>query len=245
MKIVLFAFLAAALLLLGCTYPSAPAQQPEAGAQNPQGQTTPPQQNELTGTGTQPQPKEEQPVVELPQKKQYTCSLELSPSTIYAGGSTDISFAVSTKDDVAFTYNCGAEVREISTGGLTSGSRLCDFMTPGEVVVWIKADGEICAQKTLTVLPESQAPRNCSVNVTKKDLQSYYYEAQVNFDGFGNGTNLTWKCDYTTATKKLTGTGPFGMMKYEVIYCDFNGSPKTDSIPVFVGDVKCGEIPTR
>ena len=242
MRLVMFRILAVTLLLLGCTYPQPPAQ-PPAGAQNPQGETTPPQQNELTGTGTQPQ--EEQPVVELPQKKQYTCSLELNPSAIYAGESTDITFAVSTKDEVRFTYNCGDEVREISTGGLTSGSRLCQFKTAGEQQVWTKADGAVCAQKTLPVLSREFKPKNWSVNLTKKDLQGYYYEMQVDFDGFLPGDNITWKCGYTIAKKAITGDPTFGMPRQEIISCDFSSRPPYDTIPVSVDGAECGEISTR
>lgn len=240
MKLAVFALLAAAVLLFGCTYPQVPQQ----GAQQNGQITTPPQQNELTGTGAQPQ--EEQEVVEVPAEKQYTCALELSPPTIYAGDSTDITFAVSTKDDVEFTYNCGEEGElGISTGGLTSGSRLCQFKTAGEQQVWIKADGKICAQKTLTVLSAEFKPRNCSVNLTKKDLQDYYYEMLVEFDGFMPGDNITWKCGYTIAKKPIAGDPSFGMPRYEIISCDFNTRPPYDTIIVSVADVVCGEISTR
>lgn len=249
MKFAVFALIAAALLLLGCAA-SQPGtgeqgQQPAAGAQNPQEKTTPPQQKELTGTGTQPESQPVETQVPPAQKKLYTCALTLSPETIQAGQSTDIGFSVSTKDNVVFTYNCGDEVREISTGGLTGGSRLCQFNTAGTVQVWIKADGEVCAQKLLTVRPNVPSNANCSVNLTGRNAESDYYEMRVDFTGFAPEENITWTCDYTTINRMIGGTAVVGMPLYEIISCDYSEKPRKDFIEVFVGGLKCGQVSTR
>lgn len=167
---------------------------------------------------------------------------KMKPST------TDIGFAVQSKENVAFTFNCGSETLGISTGGLTSGSRICQFNTPGSVEVWIKADGVICAQKTLTV-QASQTAKTCYIDPAsvKRDLANYYYDARVQFTGFSPDDKLVWICGRTTATHTLGGEigGPVGMPLYSDIYCDFNGRPTQDSIEVSIGNFSCGSISTR
>ncbi|MFA6213733.1 MAG: hypothetical protein WC717_00450 [Candidatus Micrarchaeia archaeon] len=188
-----------------------------------------------------------EPLGGLPQQqKQYTCSLTLNPSTIPPGSSTDIGFAVQSEQKVVFTYNCGNEIREISTGGLTSGSRLCQFDTPGSVNVWIKADGAVCAQKTLIVQP-LQTAKTCYIDQAsvKRDLANYYYEARVQFLGFAPQDELVWICDRTTARHPLGGGGSAGMPLYSDIYCDFANQPVNSAIEVSIGDVSCGSISTR
>ena len=216
-------------------------------------------------TGTPQQPTAQQPVQNQPaiaartganventtiqpiQPKQQTCALTLNPSTINPGGSTEIGFAVQSEQKVEFTYNCGSDIRVISTGGLTSGFRLCQFDTPGNVDVWIKADGIVCAQKTLAVQP-SQAAKTCQIDQTsvKRDLGNYVYEARVNFSGFAPQDELVWVCDHTTTRHPLGGGGAvLGMPLYSDIYCDFTGRPINDSIDVSIGSVSCGSISTR
>lgn len=223
------------ILLLGCI--SAP-QQPAQPAQNP------PSINARTGANVEPPtilPQEQTPA-----QKKYTCSLTLNPATIDAGSSTQIGFAVHSDANPSFTYNCGDEIREISTGGLTTGFRLCQFNSPGNVEVWIKADGTTCAQQTLTV-QQAQIAKTCSIDQSsvQRDLTNYYYDAMVQFSGFSPQDELMWICDYTTATKKLGGGGAAGMPLYTNIYCDFTGQPVSGTIEVSIGNVSCGSISTR
>jgi hypothetical protein len=214
----------------------AAAQQQALPAQNP------PAINARTGANienatTQPQ-----------QQKQFTCSLTLNPSTINLSGSTEVGFAVQSEQKVVFTYNCGSDIREISSGGLTTGYRLCQFNTPGSVDVWIKADGVVCAQKTLTV-QQPQVTKTCYIDPSsvKRDLANYYYAMRVEFRGFSPQDKMVWICDYTTTTKTLGGdiSGSVGMPLYSDIYCDFNGQPVKDTIDVSIGNVSCGSISTR
>lgn len=230
-KLLLIASVIISFMLLGCT--SASQQQP------------PPSQNTAaidarTGANTvnaTPLP---------PQQKQYTCALTLNPSTINAGSSTEVGFSVQSAQNVAFTYSCGNETRDISTGGLTSGSRLCQFGAPGSVEVWIKADGAICAQETLTVV-QPQSAKTCYINQSSvsRDLAGHHYAARVQFTGFSPQDKLVWICDRTTATHTLGGDGTYGMPLYSDIYCDFPGVPQMDSIDVSIGNVSCGSISTR
>jgi len=237
-KFLLISAVIMSILLLGCIAPpqQSTAQQQQLPAQNA------PAINARTGANV------ENPVVAQPQQqKQYTCFLTLTPSTISPGGSTDIGFAVQSEQKVEFTYNCGSEIRGISTGGLTTGSRLCQFSTPGNVDVWIKADGVVCAQKTLTV-QQPQTAKTCYIDPSsvKRDLTNYYYEARVQFSGFSPQDELVWVCDRTTARHTLGGGGSaMGMPLYSDIYCDFKSQPENSAIEVSIGAVSCGSISTR
>ena len=234
-KLLLMATLIISILLLGCT---GTQQQPAA---QPQPAQKPPAINARTGanvetTSAQPQ-----------RQKHSTCSLTLTPSTIYAGSSTEIGFAVQSKGSVVFTYNCGNEIREISTGGLTGGSRLCQFNSPGNVNVWIKADGVVCAQKTLIVQQPQTTAKTCYIDQSsvKRNLVNYYYEARVQFSGFSPQDVLVWTCDRTTARHTIGGDEAMGMPLYSDIYCDFNGQPTNSAIDVSIGSISCGSISTR
>lgn len=258
MKMAIIALMAVAILLLGCTYPQPPAQNESGkivgndrdshgciGSAGYQWCDALQECIRSWETDCTAPAKEKEPVVQTEPKKEYTCALTLDPSAIYAGESASIGFSVQTKDNVKFEYNCGTEMREISTGGLTSGSRLCRFDAPGETQVWIKADGVICAQKTLTVLSREFKPKNCSVKLLEKNLETYFYKMQVDFDGFLPGDNITWKCGYTTAKKPIAGDPAFGMPRQEILSCEFSARPPYDTIPVSMAGVECGEISTR
>ena len=241
-KLLLIATVIISILLLGCTgsqQPAAQQQQPPAAQQQPA--QNPPAINARTGANV------ENTTAQPQQQKQYTCSLTLTPSTISAGSSTDIGFAVQSKESVVFTYNCGSEIREIATGGLTGGSRLCQFNTPGNVDVWIKADGVVCAQKTLFVQQPQTTAKTCSIDPSsvKRDLTNYYYEARVQFSGFSSQDELVWVCDHTTTRQTLGGAGVMGMPLSIDIYCDFKGQPENSAIEVSIGNVSCGSISTR
>ncbi len=211
--------------------PSAQESQPEAQEQEEEEETGP----------------EEQEVAAEEQEPKRTCSLTLTPDTISAGGSTDIGFSVWEEEQgPAFTYNCGEEILEISSGGLTTGSRLCQFNEVGEHMVWIKADGEICASAMLTV-QEPVVDQSCYIEQSsiEKNLETYYYKATVHFEGFKPEDKLQWVCDYTTATKTLGGDEIFGMPLQETISCNYNSQPKLDYIEVSIAGVSCGKISTR
>ena len=235
-RILLMAAVTLSVLLLGCTgIAQQPAGQQQQPAQNP------PAINARTGANV------ENTTVQPAQPKQHTCSLTLNPSTISPGSSTEIGFAVQSDQKVEFTYNCGNEIREISTGGLTSGFRLCQFDTPGNVDVWIKADGVVCAQKTL-VVQQPQTAKTCYIDQSsvKRDLVNYVYEARVQFTGFAPQDELVWVCDHTTTTHPLGGGGAaMGMPLYSDIYCDFAARPVNNNIDVSIGNVSCGSISTR
>ena len=263
-----FAFLIMAaavlsLLLLGCTGQQASSSQPNsAPSPNPQ---APPSQHPkdvtpaLNKTNATAAPPAQQPN-NTPQapasnntpaqpKKSYTCSLTLDPSTIQRGGTTEIGYSVYAESNVKFTYNCGNETLGISTGGLTAGSRLCEFYTPGEGTVWIKADGVVCAEKNLTVLQEgqSQAAKKCWIDETTLDRgsQSYHYAVTVYYEGFSETDAMAWICDNTTATSVL-GPGPFGgMSTMKRISCDYPQRPEKDYMEVSIGKTPCGRLSTR
>ena len=225
------------VMLLGCTgIPQQPAAQQQLPAQNP------PAINARTGANV------ENASAQPQQQKQYACSLTLTPPTISPGSSTDIGFTVQSNENVKFTYNCGNETRGISTGGLITGSRLCQFDTLGNVDVWIKADGVVCAQKTLAV-QQPQTAKTCYINPSsvKRDLTNYYYSMRVQFSGFSPQDKLVWVCDYTTTTQALGGSlsGAVGMPLYSDIYCDFHSRPENSAIEVSIGNVSCGSISTR
>lgn len=249
-KFLLTAALVMSILLLGCAaLPQQPAAQQQQVSAKQMPAQNPPAIAGRTGANVENPPVQPQPPPQ--QQKQYTCALTLAPPTINAGSSTEVGFSVQTKDNVVFTYNCGNEIREISTGGLTTGFRLCQFDTPGSADVWIKADGVVCAQKTLTVLQPlaQQTAKTCYIDPSsvKRDLAAYYYEARVQFSGFSPQDKMVWICDRMTATKALGGEigGPVGMPLYSDIYCDFGARPAKDAIEVSIGNVSCGSIPTR
>ena len=233
MKVILIVLLAAALVIAGC-----------ASQQGSQNAALPTAVQERTGAEVQPQQAVQQ-TGGTQQNAKINCVLTLTPGTINAGDATDIGFSVYSDGNTKFTYNCGDEVREISAGGLITGSRLCNFMQAGEQTVWIKAEGVLCAQKTLTVKASGTA-KSCYIDPSsvEKDLQAYSYTATVHFDGFAPGDKLIWVCDRTTATRVLVGTTA-GMPRQEIISCDYNGRPTKDSITVSIAGTSCGEISTR
>ena len=235
MKLVILAIVVCSLLLLGCTgtpapsQPSANGQQPPAGSNQQAANTAGQAQG---GNTVQPAPAQD-----------YTCALTLTPGTITAGGASDIGYSVSAQSDHTFTFNCGDEIREISTGGLTTGTRLCTFNTAGSIAVWIKADGNVCAQKTLVVLPREQG-ESCNVTLTSRDDSSHTYKFRVNFKGFAPTDSILWICDYTGTTKVIGGSEN-GQWLYQDLYCDYVSTPVMDTINVSIAGVDCGTISTR
>jgi len=228
------------LLMAGCIAIPIQSSEQQQSAVQQQPEQNEPAINARTGTNV------ENAAVWPQQQKQYTCALTLNPSIITPGSSTEIGFAVQSEQKMEFTYNCGNEIREISTGGMTSGFRLCQFDTPGNVDVWIKADGVVCAQKTLLV-QEDPAAKTCYIDQSsvKQDLANYNYEARVHFTGFSPQDELVWICDRTTARHPLGGSGAAGMPLYSDIYCDFAGRPENSNIDVSIGSTSCGSISTR
>ena len=262
MKFFILALIAAALLLFGCTNYIAP---PAASPQNQSGQMVGndrdshgcigsagytwcdvlqqcirPWETNCTATVKEPVP-----VAQTEPKKQYTCSLTLTPATISAGQSTDVGFSVSTKDNVVFTYDCGSEKREISTGGLTSGERLCDYAQPGTYIVSVFADGAPCASQTLTVQPkpEGQAGKSCSANLTTADVGSHYYELTAYFDGYSPSDNITWVCDdYHTFASGIETAGNLGISRQKTLTCHYTDAPMHNYIDVYVGGDLCSRV---
>ena len=84
--------------------------------------------------------------------QKITCSLTLLPERIYPGETVEVAYNTYSSGDARFTFNCGGTETGISSGGLASGSRLCQFNQTGKIAVWIRADGKTCAQKTLYVM---------------------------------------------------------------------------------------------
>jgi hypothetical protein len=234
------------ILLLGCTgtQQQPPTQQQSGVAAQEQannastGQTSP-EINARTGANVENLTSPPQ------QQEQATCSLNLTPSTISPGGFTDIGYSVQSNDNnVVFTYNCGNQTLAISSGGLTNGFKLCQFDTPGNVDIWIKANGVVCAQQTLSVSqPTSNETCYIDPNSVTRDLVNHDYSAAVHFSGFPPQDVLTWTCDQTTATHVLGGSAS-GMPLYTNIYCDFTGQPTSGAIEVSIGNVSCGSIST-
>lgn len=239
-KSVLIVLIACALLIFGCTASPSPAQ-PAGNQQAAPSQPSATGQQPPAGSEQEPVANATAPLQE--QEQDYTCALSLSPATIYGGESTDVGFSVSAKSSHVFTFNCGDEIREISTGGLTTGSRLCQFNTEGNVSVWIKADGRVCAMKTLTVLPRAQG-RSCNVSLTSKDDSTHVYNFRVNFKGFEPSDNITWVCDFTTTTKGIGGSKS-GQWLYQDLSCDYVDVPRKDVIGISIAGVECGQISTR
>ncbi|MCX6773004.1 MAG: hypothetical protein NTV88_04510 [Candidatus Micrarchaeota archaeon] len=188
--------------------------------------------------------KEPAPVVQTEPKKQYTCSLTLTPSTIEAGHSTDVGFSVATKDNVIFTYDCGSEKREIATGGLTGGERLCDYAQPGTYTVSIYADGVPCASQMLTVqtVPGTTAGKSCSANLTKSDIGTHYYEITAYFDGFPSTDSIKWICDYTTTESGIETAGNLGTSRQKTLTCQYTDKPAHNYIDVYVGGILCNRV---
>ena len=186
----------------------------------------------------------ETPPLNVTRKKLFTCSLALEPATISAGQSVDVNYAVSTQDTVNFTYDCGSGVQQISSGGLISGDRLCQYTQPGIYTLSIYADGTPCAQKILSVLP---APRqygneNCTANLTSGDIYSHNYDVMVYFDGFQPTDNVTIVCDTTSFTKGIANSGVIGMARQMQLNCHYQQRPINDFIDVYVGGMLCGNV---
>lgn len=247
------------LLLLGCAGqqqapPSQPNNTPSGGAE-PQAPPAAPANNTTAaenGTNISAAPPEPPALNETPAQPQgrYTCSLTLEPSSIQQGQTTKIGYSVWSEANVKFTYNCGNETAGIATGGLTAGSKLCEFDTPGNIAVRIKADGAVCAEKNLTVLKraEGTAPKLCWIeeqSIQRRLAPDYYYAATVRYEGFSENDTMTWICDYTTA-RSVLGGGPFGgMSAQKEIYCDFSQTPGKDYIDVEINGTSCGSMSTR
>jgi hypothetical protein len=209
---------------------------------------TPTAQVERTGTGVTPNASGAGGEGE---KSNTTCTITLNPPAIYAGGSTEVRYSVYTAENTVFTFNCGNQIKEISTGGLISGAQMCQFNSPGDQIVRIKDGGRTCAQATLSVMergaaaPEQQKICQIDESSVKRDFAAYHYEARVDFSGFSPNDELKWVCDYTVTRKKLGSDPVMGMPLYYDIYCDFSKTPYKDSIDVSIGNVSCGSISTR
>lgn len=177
-----------------------------------------------------------------------TCSISFRDRLIYAGESLDVSFSVySGEGSVDFSYECGSESGKISSGGLVKLDKLCLFPQPGAQAIRIFADGEVCTEKPVEVLPSQPQNGSCSIDASSvtRDLQAYYYEMKVDFEGFAPTDELRWVCDYTTATRMLGGDGAAGMPRSETISCNYPEKPRKDHIEVYVGETLCGTISTR
>ncbi|VVC00281.1 Uncharacterised protein [uncultured archaeon] len=262
MKLVLLSILAVALLLFGCTAPSAPSQPAANGTIPPeqQGQTGALVGNDrdahgCIGSAGYSWCEAKQKCIRAWEEdclaQHYTCSLQLVPSSINADDSTDLQYAVSSAGGVNFTYDCGNEKREISTGGLSTGSYLCHYGTPGTYNVSIYANGKPCASQILTVkTPEqSHLTANCYIDnstIVRTVGPNYYYSATVRFTGFVVNDTLLVECGRTKLTSRL-GSGAFGgMSTSEEVYCDYGTRvPEVDSIKISVAGVPCGSISTR
>jgi hypothetical protein len=234
----LFFAIYALILLFGCaaTMPEAPPVKQYGHADTNASTAT----VERTGTVAQPQEAvpQEQP------KPGYTCAITLSPETIYAGDATEIIYNVYSPKTTLFTFNCGDEIRTISSGGLVTGSRLCNFMSPGSIAVWIKADGKTCIEKTLTVKERETIAKHCSIDekTIERRLSDHYYSATVFFYGFNETDSVEWRCGGIRANTTV-GFGAFGgpaPSKY--MYMDFAQKPPCDAIAVTVGGIPCGSI---
>ncbi|VVC01596.1 Uncharacterised protein [uncultured archaeon] len=274
MRFVFLIFAAAvlSLLLLGCTgSPQGGQQPPAASAQAPpmqgsgntatatsttgvsvtgngtgagttgvvaQPPAQPPAQNNTTAPSATPAP-----------KGKFTCSLTLDPTQIEQRGSTEISYSVWSDSNIKFTYNCGSEEDTIATGGLTSGSKLCEFDKAGTVSVQIKADGYVCAEKNLTVITRAAGEvQRCWIDtqtIVRRLNPDYYYSATVLYEGFSENDTLTWTCDRTTARSQLGGGPLGGVSASKEIYCDFSQVPFSNYIEISIGKSLCGSISTR
>jgi hypothetical protein len=102
-------------------------------------------------------------------------------------------------------------------------------------------------QNSTDATNNTQGIGTCHVdqNSVTKDLQAYRYEVTVYFDGFHSGAKLVWVCDNSVVTATITEDPGFGMPRYQEIYCDFPGYPKSNIIPISVNNVSCGQISTR
>ncbi|MCX8195398.1 MAG: hypothetical protein N3G22_04830 [Candidatus Micrarchaeota archaeon] len=175
------------------------------------------------------------------------CNLSLVPSVIYAGGETEVKYEVYSGVGTTFSFNCGKDEKQISTGGLVKGSTFCKFDKVGEQKIRIRANNAICAEASLLVLSLPPDERRCWIDQAsiKRDLKDYYYQATVHWENFQKSATLIWTCDYTTTKRRYYEAPGVGLQKMETISCDFSERPKKDYITVYVDDVICGEIPTR
>jgi hypothetical protein len=241
------------ILLFGCVIAQeqSPSQPP---AQSPS--ATPPSQwdgapgpSSANQSDNSPSPQTPLQPLPTPGKPVYTCSLSLDSQTINAGGSTTINWDVYSPENTVFTYNCGNETRSIATGGMSSGFRICEFDAPGETIVWIKADGVICAQQTLTV--EGSAPsatKACSIDKSsiEQRLDDYYYSANVEYSGFAPDDLVVWSCASSySAQTRVGGDDKLGPTTSKHIFYDFKEKPPCAYIKVTVGGMDCGGIPTN
>lgn|GEM_PF-1974425 len=195
--------------------------------------------HELTGTPAS------QEASALPSDLKVTCKVSVREGSYLVGDKVYVDISAYTgSSGVNFTYKCGERAGMLSSGGIVDNTIFCQFASAGNNTVEVLANGHVCAEKAVFILP---ARGTCFIDSAsvKRDLSSYYYEATVYFDGFTTGDPLKWVCDYTTTTRTFTSDPVLGMPRSESIYCDFPSKPKRDAIYVYMGDVPCGEISTR
>lgn len=173
------------------------------------------------------------------------CNVSLRPSEIYAGQFVEFGFSLYTYVDTEFTFNCGDEELRISTGGSLKGIKMCRFSQPGTTLVWMKANGEQCDAKNLTVKPAVSDPRTCYMD-SMQYLPNYTYNATVHFTGFGENDDFVWFCDSITKRKPIKRDISTQKLPDSLtISCEFGSKPQKDEIEAFIGPIRCGGMPTR
>jgi hypothetical protein len=177
-----------------------------------------------------------------------TCSVTVSPQMAYQNAQVYEEVAVYSDAPVNFTFNCGNQTKRASLGGLSGTANFCTFSQPGNQTIWVAANGNICANTTVDILPvavATAAPAQvCTINPgsISYDLSRHIYSAIADFSGFGPSDILAWTCGSTVSTTSFVGSP--SMPSQAPVYCIFSSTPSSGEINVTMGGVSCGSIPT-
>jgi len=173
------------------------------------------------------------------------CTLAVKQSSIVVGEQVDIALNSSFAGRVRFDIICGEETKYLISENTLTLETNCMFDTPGDYNVTVKANEHECASANVEV--RKKANGTCSIDSAsiERDLASFYYKWNVNFDGFSDGDVLTWVCDNTVAKKKISSDPVWGMPRFDILSCDFPGKPRGDEINVSIGGVPCGKVSTK
>jgi hypothetical protein len=177
------------------------------------------------------------------------CSIALASPSILQGTSVGEKVTATAKSGETVTFLCGDRAETLGTNGFFQNDASCGFNTPGEYSVWVKINGELCASAPLHVTstpPTAALNKSCNLvnGSIKRDTETMYYEALVNYSGFGANDSLHWDCGWRNYYKNLSQqTNAIGVGGAITVYCQYTDRALLpSSIKIDVGGMDCGSI---
>ena len=169
-----------------------------------------------------------------------SCSVNVAPSWVTAGGQATVTVSTSTGDQqVTVSYTCGATEKTQTRSGLVSDGSICTFSTPGDIGIDAKINGAVCAS---TVLHVYSKPKDCSVfgSTYASNNGVYTYTASLAARGYSSEDNVIYYC-YGSNHQNSVGLLPNSTNFVTTLTC-YGSAPMAQPVKVTVGGDDCGYI---